>query len=59
MKKLLTLAILLSAFHSNAQRTMFGAQNKYVGPVLPAAPVLGATYEGGKRFYIFQPGDTG
>lgn len=35
MKKLLTFAILLSAFHSNAQRTMFGAQNNYVGPVVP------------------------
>jgi hypothetical protein len=38
---------------------MFGAQNNYVTPVLPAAPVLGATYEGGKIFYIFQPGDPG
>jgi uncharacterized protein (TIGR02145 family) len=35
MKKLLTLAILLSALHSNAQRTMFGAQNNYVAPVVP------------------------
>jgi hypothetical protein len=59
MKKVLTLAIVLSAFIGNAQRTMFHAQNKYVGPVLPAAPVLGATYGGGKIFYIFQPGDPG
>ena len=61
MKKLFTLAILLSVFISNAQRTMFGAQNNYVGPVLPAAaaPVLGATYGGGKIFYVFQPGDPG
>jgi hypothetical protein len=65
MKKIITLAIILSAFNGMAQRTMFHAKNKYVAPVLPAAPVqpadpvLGATYGGGKIFYIFQPGDPG
>ena len=61
MNKILTLLIVLSAFIGNAQRTIFGSQNNYVAPVLPAAagPVLGATYGGGKIFYIFQPGDPG
>jgi len=61
MKKMITLVIVLSAFIGNAQRTMFGSQNNYVGPVLPAAagPALGAAYGGGKIFYIFQPGDLG
>jgi hypothetical protein len=60
MKKIIiTLVIVLSAFISNGQRSMFGAQNNYVGPVLLAAPVLGAAYGGGKIFYIFQPGDPG
>ena len=60
MKNSIIVAILLSAFVSNAQRTMFGTQNNYVVPVLPAAsPDLGATYGGGKIFYIFQPGDPG
>jgi hypothetical protein len=35
MKKLLPLLFLFSAFFSNAQRTMFGGQNKYVAPVAP------------------------
>ena len=35
MKKLLTLFLLLLAFISNAQRTMFGGQNNYVAPELP------------------------
>jgi hypothetical protein len=34
MKKLFTLVFLLSAFISTAQRSMFGAQNKYVAPVI-------------------------
>jgi hypothetical protein len=60
MKKIIiTLVIVLSAFISNGQRSMFGAQNNYVGPVQPAAPVVGAAYGGGKIFYIFQPGDPG
>jgi hypothetical protein len=33
MKKLFTLVFLLSAFSSYGQRSMFGAQNKYVAPV--------------------------
>jgi len=41
MKNLLTLIFLLSAFISNAQRTMFGGQNKYVAPVGPPALVTG------------------
>ncbi|MFM1947067.1 MAG: Synechococcus phage [Bacteroidota bacterium] len=42
MKTLIILAILLSAFISNAQRTMFGAQNNYVAPVVPfqAPPIV-------------------
>ena len=36
MKKLLILFFLFSAFTSHAQRTMFGGQNNYVGPVAPA-----------------------
>ena len=36
MKKLFTILFFLSALISNAQRTMFGGQNKYVGPVAPS-----------------------
>jgi hypothetical protein len=39
MKKIFTLLLLLSAFITNAQRTMFGGQNNYV---VPSAP----TYQG-------------
>jgi hypothetical protein len=35
MKKLLILFFFFSAFNSNAQRTMFGAQNNYVTPIIP------------------------
>jgi hypothetical protein len=35
MKNLLTLVFLLTAFYANAQRTMFGGQNNYVGPAVP------------------------
>jgi hypothetical protein len=35
MKKYLTILFLFTAFISNAQRTMFGGQNKYLGPVAP------------------------
>ena len=35
MKNLFTLLFLLTAFISNAQRTMFSGQNNYVGPVAP------------------------
>jgi hypothetical protein len=35
VKILFTLAIILSAFVSNAQRTMFSSQNNYVAPVVP------------------------
>ena len=60
MKKIITLAIILSTFNGMAQRTMFHSQNKYKAPPAgPAAPVLGSTYGGGKIFYIFQPGDPG
>lgn len=41
MKKLFTLLLLLSAFISNAQRTMFIGQNNYVAP--PSPPVLVTT----------------
>ena len=36
MKNLLTLLFLFSALTSNAQRTMFGSNNKYVAPEIPA-----------------------
>ena len=36
MKNLLTLLFLLSAFTSHAQRTMFGSNNNYVAPEIPA-----------------------
>jgi uncharacterized protein (TIGR02145 family) len=42
MKKLFTLVLLLSAFATNAQRTMFTAQNKYVAPELPISTVVSA-----------------
>jgi len=35
MKKIFALLLLFSAFIANAQRTMFGGQNKYVAPVAP------------------------
>ena len=35
MKNLITLLFLISAFNSHAQRTMFGSNNTYVGPVAP------------------------
>lgn len=36
MKKIFTILLFLIAFISNAQRTMFGGQNNYVAPVVPA-----------------------
>jgi hypothetical protein len=39
MKKIFTLLLLLSAFVSHAQRTMFTGQNNYVAPVGPPALV--------------------
>ena len=36
MKNLFNLLFLLTAFHANAQRTMFGGQNNYVAPEIPA-----------------------
>ena len=36
MKNLITLLFLFSAFTSNAQRTMFGGNNNYVAPEIPA-----------------------
>lgn len=41
MKKIFTLLFLLSAFNSNAQRTLFGVNNNYVAPVGPPALVTG------------------
>ena len=41
MKKLIPLFFLFTAFISNAQRTMFGGNNKYVVPVIPfSAPAI-------------------
>ncbi len=39
MEKILTISFLLFAFLSNAQKTMFGAQNNYVAPVTPPSLV--------------------
>jgi hypothetical protein len=39
MKKLFTLLFIISAFNSNAQRTMFGSNNNYVAPVGPPSLV--------------------
>ena len=39
MKKLITLLFIISAFNSNAQRTMFGSNNNYVAPVGPPSLV--------------------
>ena len=39
MKKLFTILLLLVALISNAQRTMFGGNNNYVGPVAPPSLV--------------------
>ncbi len=41
MKNILTLLLLISAFTSNVQRTMFTSQNNYVAP--PSPPVLVTT----------------
>lgn len=43
MKKLFTLVLLMSAFVSHAQRTMFGSQNNYVAPTGPSFPALVTT----------------
>ena len=40
MKKLFSILFLLSAFISNAQRTMFGSNNNYVAQVVVAPPAL-------------------
>ena len=40
MKKLITILFLLVALISNAQRTMFGGQNNYSAPVVPAGPSI-------------------
>jgi type 1 fimbria pilin len=39
MKRILTILFLLLVFISNAQRTMFGGNNNYVGPVAPPSLV--------------------
>ncbi len=39
MKKLFTILFLLTAFISNAQRTLFGGNNNYVAPVAPPVVV--------------------
>jgi uncharacterized protein (TIGR02145 family) len=51
MKKLFTLVIVLSAFISNAQRTLFGSQNNYVAATAPAAPVP-TVISGGGRIWM-------
>jgi len=57
MKNLLTLLFLLSAFTSNAQRTMFGRNNNYVAPVGPpslvSAGLNGRAFQGKIAFVLF------
>jgi len=43
MKNLLIISFCFFAFMTNAQRTMFGAQNNYVAPTGPSFPVLVTT----------------
>jgi hypothetical protein len=43
MKNILTLLIVLSAFISHAQRTMFGSQNNYVAPSIVHQTTIGNT----------------
>jgi hypothetical protein len=50
MKKVLTIILMLSAFASNAQRTMFGAQNNYVAPL--ATPTGPAIVTNGLTFHV-------
>jgi len=46
MKTLFTLLFLFTAFISNAQRTMFGGQNNYVGPVeTPTLIIQGLVFQ--------------
>ncbi len=52
MKTLITLGILLTAFISNAQRTMFGAQNNYVAPVVPYVFVYGTVTTATGRIWL-------
>jgi hypothetical protein len=52
MKKILTIAILLSALTSNAQRTMFRAQNNYVAPVVPYVFVYSTVTTATGRIWI-------
>lgn len=40
MKKIFTILFLLSVFVSNAQRTMFGSNNNYVAPEIPATLII-------------------
>jgi hypothetical protein len=50
MKNLLTLLLLLLAFTSHAQRTLFGSNNNYVAPVAPfQAPAMVTT---GLKLYL-------
>lgn len=44
MKKLLLLFFILSAFHSNAQRVMFGGHNTYSTPAAPSQTPSGITH---------------
>jgi hypothetical protein len=54
MKKLITLLFLLSAFTSNAQRTLFGGNNNYVVPVVPfqAPPITTGEVNNGLLLYL-------
>lgn len=55
MKKLFTILFLLSAFISNAQRTMFGGNNNYVAPPPPpfvAPPITTGEVTNGLLLYL-------
>ena len=55
MKKILTILFILSAFTSNAQRTMFGGNNNYVAPPPPpfvAPPITTGEVTNGLLLYL-------
>ena len=52
MKNLLVSSLLLFAFSSNGQRTMFGAQNNYVAPVVPYVFVYGTVTTATGRIWM-------
>ena len=52
MKNLVVISLFFFAFSSKGQRTMFGAQNNYVGPVVPYQVVIGTVTSAGGRIWM-------